>query len=45
MNTNSNLNAVPATIPTTQLPAAEIESLFIHELEFVSGGSGCDNLG
>ena len=46
MNTNANLNAAQTTVTfNADLALSDIESLSLHELEFVSGGSGCDNLG
>ena len=46
MNTNTKSSAVSANaIADVDFAPTEIESLSLHELEFVAGGSGCDNLG
>ena len=37
LSTEVNLN--------TDMPSSVIETLSLHELDFVSGGSGCDNMG
>ena len=44
---NITLANILSTETTTNVdtPSTTIESLSLHELEFVAGGSGCDNLG
>ncbi len=46
MNTNANLNTVPANETcNADLAPSDIKSLSLHELEFIAGGSACDNMG